>query len=185
MERKLYRDESRKVIGGVCAGLADYFGVDVSIVRLIFVLALIAKGGGLMIYIILWIVLPRKSAAFMPHVDYTVPPATPYGQPSAAYQAPQPQFVPQPKKGPSTAAIIGGLILVLVGSGILIDDLDLIPDWHFDVWWPGILVIVGIALMISGSKKDKPATNYTETKSDVTDIPGTDAPADDQPKNEI
>lgn len=180
MEKKLYRDESRKVIGGVCAGLADYFGMDVSIVRLIFVLSLCAKGSGIPIYIILWIVLPKKNSVFSPYVDYTVPPAAPFGQP--VYEAPQPQFVAPPKKGPSTAAIIGGLILVLVGSGILIDDLDIIPDWHFDVWWPGILVIVGVALIFKGSNKSNPAPIAPEVKNDV---PGTDAPANDQPQNEL
>ena len=60
MEKRLYRDEHRKKIAGVCAGLADYFNMDVSIVRALFLLALILKGGGVVIYIVLWIVLPVK-----------------------------------------------------------------------------------------------------------------------------
>lgn len=63
MEKKLYRDEQHKSIGGVCAGLAEYFNVDVSIVRLVFVLALVLKGVGLIPYIILWIVLPKNQLA--------------------------------------------------------------------------------------------------------------------------
>ncbi|MEO6849224.1 MAG: PspC domain-containing protein, partial [Mucilaginibacter sp.] len=70
MEKKLYRDDQRKSIGGVCAGLADYFNVDVAVVRLIFVLMLILHGSGLLAYIVLWIVLPRKTFTFSnPSVD--------------------------------------------------------------------------------------------------------------------
>src|SRR5476649_1307276 len=68
MEKKLYRDEHHKVIGGVCAGLADYFGIDVSIVRLVFVLTLILKGGGGLLYIILWIVLPKRPFSYIPRL---------------------------------------------------------------------------------------------------------------------
>ena len=60
MDKKLYRDEYRKKIAGVCAGLADYFNIDVAIVRVVFLLALIFHGGGGLIYIIFWIVLPKK-----------------------------------------------------------------------------------------------------------------------------
>lgn len=58
---KLYRSETNKVIAGVCAGLAEVFNVDVTLVRIIFLLAFAFGGGGLLIYIILWIVMPTKS----------------------------------------------------------------------------------------------------------------------------
>jgi phage shock protein C len=78
--KKLYRDEQNKTIGGVCKGLADYFDIDVSIVRALFLLMLIFKGGGVIIYIVLMIVLPKKPYGFgTPGVDYTVPPANDFG----------------------------------------------------------------------------------------------------------
>ncbi|MGI8950798.1 MAG: PspC domain-containing protein [Chitinophagaceae bacterium] len=58
----LYRDENDKILGGVCAGLANYLRMDPSIVRILF--AIITFGGfgaGFLIYIILWIILPSKS----------------------------------------------------------------------------------------------------------------------------
>ena len=62
-EKKLYKDSSNKMIAGVCAGLADYFNLDVSLVRIIFaVLAFVGVGSPFLIYLILWIVLPEKSA---------------------------------------------------------------------------------------------------------------------------
>src|SRR6267154_840474 len=56
--KKLVRDSRRKVLGGVCAGLAHYFGVDSVWPRLIFALMTLGYGGGILVYIILWIVLP-------------------------------------------------------------------------------------------------------------------------------
>lgn len=56
--KKLYRDYERKVLGGVSGGLAAYFGIDIVIVRLLFVITAIFGGLGLVAYIVLWIVLP-------------------------------------------------------------------------------------------------------------------------------
>jgi phage shock protein PspC (stress-responsive transcriptional regulator) len=56
--KKLFRDNERKVLGGVSGGLAAYFGVDIVIVRLLFVVTTIFGGLGLVAYIVLWIVLP-------------------------------------------------------------------------------------------------------------------------------
>jgi phage shock protein PspC (stress-responsive transcriptional regulator) len=62
--RRLYRSENDKLLGGVCGGLANYLRIDPAIVRIIFaLLSLGGFGSGLVIYIILWIVLPSKSLA--------------------------------------------------------------------------------------------------------------------------
>ena len=58
--RRLYRSRSYNVIGGVCGGVAEYFNLDVSLVRIIAVLLFIFGGAGLLIYIILWIVIPLR-----------------------------------------------------------------------------------------------------------------------------
>jgi|SRR5271166_2697898 len=56
--KRLMRSSTDKKIGGVCAGLADYFDMDPTLVRVIWLLAILFAGTGLLIYIILWIVLP-------------------------------------------------------------------------------------------------------------------------------
>ncbi len=61
MEKKLYRSESDRMVGGVCGGLAEYFSIDSTIVRLIFVLIGVYGRTGLALYIILWIVIPTQS----------------------------------------------------------------------------------------------------------------------------
>ncbi len=63
MERKLYRSEKDKMIGGVCGGLGEYFNIDSTIVRLVFALIVLYGGSGLILYIILWIVVPTESQA--------------------------------------------------------------------------------------------------------------------------
>jgi phage shock protein C len=62
MTKKLYRSVSQKMLGGVCGGLAEYFDLDVSLVRLLFVgIALVSAGLPMtLFYIIAWIVIPQE-----------------------------------------------------------------------------------------------------------------------------
>jgi phage shock protein PspC (stress-responsive transcriptional regulator) len=61
--KRLYRDPENSVIAGVCGGLAAYFGVDPVIFRLLFVIFFFAGGASILVYVILWIVLPRAETA--------------------------------------------------------------------------------------------------------------------------
>jgi phage shock protein C len=58
--KKLYRIESQGMIGGVCEGLGEYMNADPTIIRLIFALLTLAGLSGVLIYIIMWIVVPIK-----------------------------------------------------------------------------------------------------------------------------
>lgn len=60
--RRLYRSEKNKVIAGVAGGLGKYFNVDPNIIRILFVLLTIFGGSGLIIYIVLWLVIPSESS---------------------------------------------------------------------------------------------------------------------------
>lgn len=57
--KQLFRDPDNKYIGGVCSGLAAYFNIDPTWVRLLFVLLIFAAGSTILAYIILWIVIPK------------------------------------------------------------------------------------------------------------------------------
>lgn len=59
--RRLSRNEPNKIIGGVCAGISDYFNIDVTVVRLLFVVLFLSFGFGLIPYIVLWIVVPSST----------------------------------------------------------------------------------------------------------------------------
>ncbi|MGM0474832.1 MAG: PspC domain-containing protein [Bacteroidota bacterium] len=61
--KRLYRDPENSVIGGVCGGLGAYFRIDPVIFRLLFVIFFFAGGASILVYVILWIVLPRAETA--------------------------------------------------------------------------------------------------------------------------
>ncbi|NCI47766.1 PspC domain-containing protein [Sediminibacterium soli] len=63
---RLYRDDSDKILGGVCGGVASYLRIDPTIVRLVFALIAFVFGGGILLYIILWVILPSKPLAHTP-----------------------------------------------------------------------------------------------------------------------
>jgi phage shock protein PspC (stress-responsive transcriptional regulator) len=65
-KRRLMRSSTDKKIAGVCAGLADYFDLDPTIVRVLWFLAVFFAGTGFLAYIILWIVLPLAPAGVIP-----------------------------------------------------------------------------------------------------------------------
>ncbi len=58
-KKRLYRDEENSILGGVCSGIASYFGIDPLIIRIIFAATVIFGGFGTIIYIILWIIVPK------------------------------------------------------------------------------------------------------------------------------
>lgn len=62
MEKKLFRSQTHKMLGGVCGGLAEYFDIDISLVRLIFVgIALITAFIPMLIfYLIAWVIIPAE-----------------------------------------------------------------------------------------------------------------------------
>jgi phage shock protein PspC (stress-responsive transcriptional regulator) len=58
--KKLYRSRTDRKVAGVCAGLAEYIGIDPTLMRVIFVLATLAGGPGLLVYIVLAMVMPEQ-----------------------------------------------------------------------------------------------------------------------------
>ena len=61
--KKLYRDLNHKILGGVCAGLAAYFDISIILTRIIWLLLTVFFGVGIIAYIVLWIVIPKATAA--------------------------------------------------------------------------------------------------------------------------
>ena len=74
--KKLMRSSTDKKLGGVCAGLAAYLDLDVTLVRVLWVLAVFCGGTGLLLYIVLWIVLPVE-VLYVPVVTQNQTTATP------------------------------------------------------------------------------------------------------------
>lgn len=59
MEKRLKRSSDR-ILGGVCGGLAEYFGLDKTLLRIIYVLLVLFGGVGILVYIIFWIIMPDR-----------------------------------------------------------------------------------------------------------------------------
>ena len=58
--KRLYRSQKDQQIAGVCGGVADYLGVDPTLVRLLWVIFAIAGGPGLLLYVIMWAIVPQE-----------------------------------------------------------------------------------------------------------------------------
>ena len=76
--KRLYRSTKDRMVAGICSGLAEYFKIDPTLVRLLFVLFALAGGPGLLAYIVLWIVVPEApgSTPAEPPAPPTTPPTT-------------------------------------------------------------------------------------------------------------
>lgn len=58
-EHRLYLSDTDKKIAGVCGGLGEYFGIDVTLIRIMWLIAVLCFGTGVLLYLVLWLVLPR------------------------------------------------------------------------------------------------------------------------------
>lgn len=74
-KKKLYRSNEDRWLAGVCGGIAEYFDVDSTLIRVLFILFSFVVGGGLIIYLILWLVMPPE-----PDVDAPQPVEEPGGE---------------------------------------------------------------------------------------------------------
>lgn len=145
----LFRSRNNRMLGGVAAGLAFHLNTDPTLIRIIFLLLTIFWGGGLLLYIILWIALPEEDTV-------------PYGQPGpgapeaglsdrpAGPENPNGSIIPS---GRQNSALIIGLILIAVGVVFLLG--RFIPRIDFGDLWPAVLVIAGVALIATSFSKTK------------------------------
>jgi phage shock protein C len=58
--RKLYRSRANRKLAGVCGGLAQYFNADATLIRVLFVVLALLGGPGLVIYLLMWILVPEE-----------------------------------------------------------------------------------------------------------------------------
>ncbi|RIH90369.1 phage shock protein C [Calidithermus terrae] len=133
--RKLYRSEKDQVIAGVCGGLAEYFSIDPVLVRALFVLLALFGGGGFVLYLILWIVIPKASAA----------PAGSEDTLRQGFEEVRGEARKMVQGGRSSATL--GWILLLVGAWFLLDNLGWLRV-NGDLLWPALLIGLGVVLLL-------------------------------------
>lgn len=150
MKDRLYRSRKKRVIGGVCAGLGDYLNIDPIIVRILMVILTIANGVGLLLYIILWIVVPEAAFEEGTTVKQESKPDD-----TGKAQNDEPQIVqPQPvveKKSTGGGRIVFGIILIVLGFIFLLD--RYFPYFDFEDIFPVTLVLIGVALVANSFRK--------------------------------
>jgi phage shock protein C len=154
-QKRLVRTRKDSVIGGVCGGLGRHLNLDPVIIRVIFVLAVIFAGTGLLVYIVLWIVMPLEPEN--PLVDNIFNKQTVNEDASSfsPVSAPDPVVRKTPR---SEGSLWGGLILIVVGMLFLVS--RFIPGIHFGDLWPVLLIVVGVILI----SKSNPSNQKTENE---------------------
>ncbi|HHI02576.1 MAG TPA: PspC domain-containing protein [candidate division Zixibacteria bacterium] len=145
--KKLYRSRVDCKIGGVCAGLAEYFNIDATIVRIIAILLIFADGVGIIGYLIAWIIVPRRP------ID-------------SAVEVTQPETLPEEKPGDNRTGwniMIPGIVLIVIGILFLVKN----SYWWFDMGdlWPILLIVIGILMLIKHGGKDETENKNEEMPS--------------------
>lgn len=143
MNRRLYRSRKDKMIAGICAGLGDYFEIDPTLVRIIFVVSLFLGGTGILAYIILWIVVPEepyiaKSGETTPQSEKTAEEEK--EKKDEAYQEAYEEHRHKRRN-------FFGAILIIIGVLFLAD--NFLPRFDFGDYWPLILIAIGAALILN------------------------------------
>lgn len=137
--KRLVRSQDDKFVAGVASGLAEYFSIDVSIVRLIFVLLAVFGGSGLIIYVVLWIIVPSDSSQATTSeniVKENVEELKNRTKDAA-------EFVRSPDVKRNKSKIIGYLLLAF---GILLI-MDFLGVFQFAVFWPILIIFFGLILL--------------------------------------
>ena len=124
--KRLERDLRDKVLGGVCSGLGNYFDLDPAFWRVLFFFLFFLGCSGLLIYVVLWIVMPAKD----------------YSQVTEAEDSAS----ASPEKKKNNGSLAAGLVLIAIGAFVLIS--RYIPQINWHTAWPVLLIALGIFLII-------------------------------------
>lgn len=149
MRDKLYRSRRVRVFGGIAGGLAQYFNLDPILVRVLFVVVTLLHGFGILLYIILWIVVPEEpfEIAYQVKTD---------DQPAADGQSAQTDSMnfdgtqSLPKKQGS-GRIVVGIVLIVIGLIFFAD--RIIPSFDLRDVLPIAFVLIGGSLIWNSLKK--------------------------------
>lgn len=147
-----YRSSSNKVVAGVCGGLAEKLVVDPVIIRLIFVLLAVFAGGGVLAYIILWIVLPERPWTDSYAYKGSSQSFSEANTESQGEQNPGKNFVEDPVPNPETnkTQLIAGTILIALGGLFLVA--AFIPRINVYDLWPVALIVIGLFILRPSTK---------------------------------
>ncbi|MDH4359036.1 MAG: PspC domain-containing protein [Candidatus Berkelbacteria bacterium] len=141
--KKLYRSASDRYIAGVCGGLGKFFDIDPLIFRLLFLIITAFGGAGVLVYIILWILVPEEGEKIRPKD---------FGENIKEGANKMAQEMKTSGDRRNNSRIIGGTIVVLIGAIFLLE--TLFPGWRmgFGRLWPLIIIAIGLAIIFGRSR---------------------------------
>ncbi|MFA3781443.1 PspC domain-containing protein [Melioribacteraceae bacterium 4301-Me] len=144
MRDKLYRSRKFRVLGGVCGGLAEYLNLDPVLVRVLFVIIALINGLGILLYIILWIVLPEESfeKAYGIKQDQTQNNLNKENSPTID------KF-----QNRGSGRIVFGVLLISIGLLFFVN--NVFPYINFEDIFPLILIVIGIALIYNSFRNSR------------------------------
>ncbi|MGI6358001.1 MAG: PspC domain-containing protein [Bacillota bacterium] len=168
MGKRLYKTSQGAMLAGVCAGLAEYLAVDVTLVRLGFVFFSLVGGSGVLAYIVAAIIMPDQwQVADRQRPDHGFSQQTEWhsAEPDRPYRAEQGE---QPSSQQSGSQYTGqdsgsgqrllALILIGIGSYMLANrffNLSYVFRHWIRVWWPLIPLLLGLVLLVSSFSRRK------------------------------
>ena len=151
MTERLYRSVQQKMLGGVCGGLADYFSVDVTLVRLIVLVAAFAGGVGFLAYLVAWVIIPVNPADHDGHIENHNRDLGDVVQGMVSDVEVATKGFSRHENHENRTKFAGG-ILVILGVLFLLE--RVFPYW-FDMskMWPLLLIVIGLAIIWRGGRK--------------------------------
>lgn len=146
---KLYRSEKDRVLAGVCGGLADFFDVDSTLVRIIFVLLTIFGGSGLIIYLVLWIIVPTASSTHNVFTkDFMQSNLNEIKDTTRNFAH---EFRNATKDKNKNSRNFAGIAIIVLGAFFLLQNLGILRGAHN--FWPILLIILGFALLMKKNQR--------------------------------
>ena len=160
MEKRLYRSRTDRMIWGVCGGLAKYFDIDSTIVRIIFVVLIFANGLSILAYIILAIVIPLEGsratepkAAIKENVAEITETASELGQEIRSSLAGEEARPEETSELSRRRRSFLGIALIVLGILFLMGSLGLFAWFKWSFLWPLILVAIGLIIIFTARRK--------------------------------
>lgn len=146
--KRLFRSETDRVIGGVCGGIGEYFSIDPTIIRIIFVILAFSGGSGIFIYLILWLIIPSASQRTAAATEQTIRSnAREVGERAKSLG----EELTNHANRESSERVFGAVILAL-GIIILLSNFELINVFLVKLW-PIVLIIIGSVILARGGSK--------------------------------
>lgn len=142
MNKKIFRKPQGALLGGICAGLGDYLRIDPLFIRIFFVLWAVTGGSAVLVYLILWVVIPIEGDLTPMKLDDRIHLV---GQEiSAIFQHPNSQLV-----------TFAGIGLIGMGAYYLLQQFNF--SWltwlRWNLVWPFFLVIAGVVVLVRAIKR--------------------------------